>query len=125
MPARFAESVCNMNTDSINVTEQKLRAFKYGQEEFSDSGLDPADVDFAGYSSTAHYANIVMPYLRELAGFKDDGHGCYQTRVEVVPVGIDSDVHGGEPIGSEHILDEIVASFYEGVYHVLEQAQAP
>lgn len=59
---------------------------------------------FEGFSQSAHYANNVLPTLRQLAGYEDSGHGTYQN-----------------PPNDEapYLLNELVVTFIDGYYDAL------
>jgi hypothetical protein len=90
--------------------EQAYRmGLDYGPGETLPVGVEPdmtegevlslAHEAFSHFTESAHYANVVAPELRRLAGYEDSGTGCYSF----------------EP-GREHArrFDSLLDSFREG-----------
>jgi hypothetical protein len=42
--------------------------------------VEETSKDYHHYTESAHYCNIILPRLRELAGYEDAGHGTYSSR---------------------------------------------
>jgi len=58
------------------------------------------------YSQTAEYANHILPHLRKLAGYGDNGKGTYTIEEE----------------GDKFLYDELVDQFWIGFHEAIDEA---
>lgn len=98
-------------------------AHDWGMTEFADiaGNADATPYDITG---TDTYANIILPGLREMAGYEDAGAGTFTLMTDVVvvtpPVGYKY-VTEGELVSSAQFLDEVVGAFFEGAQLVFDR----
>lgn len=61
---------------------QETESFRWELEDIGASteeeAIQSAHRSLSAFTDSARYANIILPQLRELAGYEDSGHGTYQ-----------------------------------------------
>jgi len=86
-------------------TGAALEAYDMGYNEFSGADpMPPSEFDLSPFYSSARYANIIVPTIREMAGYEDSGHGTWQQ------------LTGEAQETAPYVLDELVDAFSHGMY---------
>jgi len=88
----------------MGYTGVELEAYEMGYNEFQGDPVPPEMLDTAGYTSGARYANIILPELRAMAGYSDDGYGTWQ------------ELTGEARNEAPYLLNELVDAFFSGMY---------
>ena len=117
-----------MNVINIDIVLE--HAYDWGYDEFIgidvdhdprvNGGLDDEEVneiDPRMVADTARAANVIMPGLRQMAGYADAGAGTYTYTRDVVVVGQEVGIQyvtEGDDMSSAEVLDMVVSKFYEG-----------
>jgi len=111
----------------IREAEAKDEAEAMGYRKFEDVEPELAeDVDPAGISDSAWFANHLLPRLRCMAGFEDNVGGTYNVSREValIPTGCEDDRPSeAERLDSDDVYRELVDCWYEGAYRALDDAR--
>lgn len=108
-------------TDNIKVVvipETLEEAYRMGYNEFEDmENPEGEDFDIAPFHDSARYCNHILPKLRCMAGYRDNGHGTYQENGKVVTVEAPKDrPMNGHETEAHRIFDEIVEAWHNGAY---------
>jgi len=116
-------------TDDIVVVreaEAKGDAYSRGYDRFAGMDADlAADADPAYFSDSAAWANHVLPTLRCMSGYRDDGYGTWQVDGEIALVeNGDEDDEPAEAVTmlASDLQSEVVDAWYEGAYAAIDDA---
>jgi len=114
-------------SDTIAVVKPNYaleEAYNMGYEEFfSLSGEETEDFDFAPFTDSARWANIILPKLRAMAGFDDRGHGTYRESRQVAAIepGCEEDEPAeAELMDCSFVFEELSDAFRKGAYDAVE-----
>ena len=108
----------------VNADLVVQHAYDWGMSEFGDIDAD-ADATPYDITVTDRYANIILPGLREMAGYEDAGAGTYTLMTDIVVVGNNVKfqyVTEGEVVSSAQFLDKVVGKFFDGAQRAIDHA---
>ena len=102
-------------------------AYSMGYDRFEGVDADTeGDFDFAPFTDTSAWANIVLPSLRAMSGFADAGHGTYQEHRQVaaiLPGDEEDEPAEAELYGAQSMLNVLVDAYRKGAYDAAEGAE--
>jgi hypothetical protein len=105
--------------EPIDPDRRKRQAYVRGwfdhEHELVDTGLSREDVDLRDVTSSALWRNSILPDLRAMAGYVDDGYGNYDGLEGDVRVIVDgAEVSKSRREFAPALLDELVGSYFQG-----------
>jgi hypothetical protein len=112
----------------VKVGEAKREAYGKGFDRFygMETPSDPEDFDISPYYDSAAYSNHVLPALRRIAGYDDNGTGTFTVErpVALIEVYEEDDSHvEAQKVSSEELFDELHSEWLDGVYDAVHESE--